>query len=78
MGVGREGWAERVEAALDLGDRLALRRVGADVPAGRAERDRGLGVLAQRSAAGSVAAFELLAELVDELGLRVRRRRGRG
>jgi len=40
-----------------------------EVPADREERDRGLDLLAQRSAAGSVAAFELLAELVDELGL---------
>src|SRR5262245_24200944 len=68
MGVGREEWAERVAGALDSGDRLALRRGGADVAAERDERGRGIGVLAQRAAAGSVAAVELLAELVDELG----------
>lgn len=39
------------------------------MPEGTRARARGLDVLAHRAAAGSIVAFELLAELVDELGL---------
>ena len=69
MQGGRDGWAQRLGAVLDSGDRQMARRVAGGVPGDREERDRGLDVLAHRSAAGSVVAFELLAELVDELGL---------
>jgi RNA polymerase sigma-70 factor (ECF subfamily) len=69
-----EDWAERLARALDAGDPQAARRTASAVPGAgdREARDRGLDVLAHRAAAGSTAstmAFELLAELVDELGL---------
>jgi RNA polymerase sigma-70 factor, ECF subfamily len=107
------GWSGRLAAALDAGDTAAARRLAADPPDDREERDRGLDVLALRAAGrtaraagptgiedagspGSVGragvagadaaepadggtggpggadpadAVELLAELVDELGL---------
>jgi RNA polymerase sigma-70 factor (ECF subfamily) len=107
------GWSGRLAAALDAGDTAAARRLAADPPADREERDRGLDALALRAAgrtaraagpagtedagspgsvgsAGAVRtdaagpahgraggpggaepadAVELLAELVDELGL---------
>lgn len=69
MGDGGEAWADRLEELIDAGDGPAARRLAREVPAARDQRDRGLGVLAHRSAAGSTLAFELLAELVDELGL---------
>jgi RNA polymerase sigma-70 factor (ECF subfamily) len=62
-------WPERLGAAVDAGDVAAARRVAGAVPADREVRDQGLDVLAHRAAAGSTLAFELLAELVDELGL---------
>jgi RNA polymerase sigma factor (sigma-70 family) len=62
-------WAERLATALDAGDAPGARRVAGAVPGDRDERSRGLDVLAHRAAAGSTVAFELLAELVDELGL---------
>jgi RNA polymerase sigma-70 factor (ECF subfamily) len=43
--------------------------VAGGVPADREVHDRGLEVLAHRAAAGPTAALELLAELVDEIGL---------
>jgi RNA polymerase sigma-70 factor (ECF subfamily) len=58
-----------VGAAVDRGDWGAARRVVKEVPDDRGERSAGLDVLAMRAAGGSGAAFELLAELVDELGL---------
>jgi RNA polymerase sigma-70 factor, ECF subfamily len=63
------GWAQQLAVALDAGDKQAAHRVAGGVPADRAARDRGLDVLAHRAAAGSALALELLAELVDELGL---------
>lgn len=66
---GREGWAQRLAGALDAGDLQAARRLAGTVPGDREVRARGLDVLAHRAAAGSTEAFELLAELVDELGL---------
>jgi RNA polymerase sigma-70 factor, ECF subfamily len=65
-------WADHLAAALAGGDVTGARRLAAAPPPGRddrADRDRGLDVLAHRAAAGDTAAFELLAELVDELGL---------
>jgi RNA polymerase sigma-70 factor, ECF subfamily len=64
-----QGWAERLGAALDDGDLQAARRVANAVPDDREARAGGLDLLAHRAAAGSTVAFELLAELVDELGL---------
>jgi RNA polymerase sigma-70 factor (ECF subfamily) len=59
--------------ALDVGDGLAARRVVAGLTtAGVATadgRDAVLGLLARRAAAGSLLAVELLAEVVDDLGL---------
>jgi RNA polymerase sigma-70 factor, ECF subfamily len=63
------GWAQQLAVALDAGDTQAAHRIAASVPADRGARDRGLEVLAHAAAAGSAPAFELLAELVDELGL---------
>lgn len=68
-GVAGESWARRVGVAVDGGDRGVARRVARDVPGDREERGRGLDALAVRAAGGSGLAFELLAELVDELGL---------
>lgn len=68
-GVSGGGWATRLEGALAGGDTAAARRLVAGVPDDREERSRGLDVLAHRAAAGSTLAFELLAELVDDLGL---------
>jgi RNA polymerase sigma-70 factor (ECF subfamily) len=62
-------WAERLAAALDASDVAGARRLAAAVPDDRDERSRGLDALAHRAAAGSTVALELLAELVDELGL---------
>jgi RNA polymerase sigma-70 factor (ECF subfamily) len=77
--VGGRGWAERLAQALDAGEVATARRLAANPPGGRAgsragaadreARDQGLDVLAHRAAAGSATAFELLAELVDDLGL---------
>lgn len=64
-----QGWAGRLGAALDGGDAQGARRVAGGVPEDRGARDAGLDVLAHRAAGGSTVAFELLAELVDELGL---------
>lgn len=66
---GENGWARQLVAALEAGDTQAIRRVARTVPDGTRARARGLDVLAHRAAAGSSLAFELLAELVDELGL---------
>lgn len=62
-------WARSLGRALDAGDSTAARRVLAEVPAVRAERDAGLDLLAHRAAAGSLLAADLLASAVDELGL---------
>lgn len=64
-----QDWPQRLAAALDAGDAPAARRAASDVPEEREARSRGLDVLAHRAAAGSTVALELLAELVDELGL---------
>jgi RNA polymerase sigma-70 factor, ECF subfamily len=64
-----ERWAERLVAALDAGDVAGARRLAGAAPGDRDERSRGLDALAHRAAAGSTPALELLAELVDELGL---------
>lgn len=63
------GWGRRLAAALDAGDPLAARRIAAAVPEDRQARAEGLDLLALRAASGSTPALELLAELVDELGL---------
>lgn len=69
-GVADEGaWARSLGRALDAGDSTAARRVLAEVPAVRAERDAGLDLLAHRAAAGSLLAADLLASAVDGLGL---------
>ncbi|MFP3901026.1 MAG: RNA polymerase sigma factor [Acidimicrobiia bacterium] len=65
----RGAWARSLGRVLDAGDGTAARRVLADVPAVRAERDAGLDLLAHRAAAGSLLAADLLASAVDELGL---------
>jgi RNA polymerase sigma-70 factor (ECF subfamily) len=44
------GWSGRLAAALDAGDTAAARRLAADPPGDREERDRGLDVLALRAA----------------------------
>ncbi|HEX6235699.1 MAG TPA: sigma-70 family RNA polymerase sigma factor [Acidimicrobiales bacterium] len=62
-------WARSLGRALDAGDSTAARRVLAEVPAVRAERDAGLDLLAHRAAAGSLLAADLLASAVDGLGL---------
>lgn len=72
--IADDGWRERLSGALGAGDRAAARRAlvlgGVFVPpADRHTRDRALDLLAHRAAEGSSLAVELLAELVDELGL---------
>jgi RNA polymerase sigma-70 factor (ECF subfamily) len=64
-----DAWAQRLADTLDAGDVAGARRLAGAVPDDRDERSRGLDALAHRAAAGSTAALELLAELVDELGL---------
>jgi RNA polymerase sigma-70 factor, ECF subfamily len=67
--TGEDAWAKRLGGALDAGDAAAAHRVLADVPTARPERDAGLDLLARRAAAGSLLAVDLLASVVDELGL---------
>jgi RNA polymerase sigma-70 factor (ECF subfamily) len=64
-----DAWAQRLADTLDAGDVAGARRLAGAVPDDRDERSRGLDALAHRAAAGSTAALELLAEIVDELGL---------
>lgn len=64
-----EAWARSLGRVLDAGQSTAARRLLADVPAVRAERDAGLDLLAHRAADGSLLAADLLASAVDELGL---------
>jgi RNA polymerase sigma-70 factor (ECF subfamily) len=64
-----DGWAQRLAEALDAADAAGARRLAGAVPGDRDARSRGLDALAHRAASGSTVAFELLAELVDELGL---------
>lgn len=67
--AGDSAWARRLGDALDAGDGAAAYRVLADAPAERLARNAGLDLLAHRAAAGSMLAVELLATVVDELGL---------
>jgi RNA polymerase sigma-70 factor (ECF subfamily) len=62
-------WARRLGEAVDAGDEGAARRVAAGVPADRPARDAGLNLLAHRAAAGSDLAADLLASVVDDVGL---------
>ncbi|HEX5365950.1 MAG TPA: RNA polymerase sigma factor [Acidimicrobiales bacterium] len=62
-------WARRLGDAVDAGDEAAARRSAAAVPAGRAARDAGLELLARRAAGGSLLAADLLATVVDDVGL---------
>lgn len=65
-------WAQRLGEAVDAGDEARARRLGAAVPTERAardDRDAGLDALAHRAAAGSDLATDVLATVVDDLGL---------
>lgn len=62
-------WAQRLGDAVDAADGGAARRVAAEVPAARPARDAGLNLLAHRAAAGSDLAADLLASVVDDVGL---------
>lgn len=69
LGVHDSAWARRLGEELDAGDDVAAHRVLAAVPTDRTARDAGLDLLAHRAAAGSLLAADLLASVVDELGL---------
>lgn len=68
-GMNGNGLAARLSDALDADDVGAARRLVDGLAADSDDRDAVLDLLAVRAAAGSLVALELLAEVVDELGL---------